>query len=356
MASLILYYSAFALSSYSAASLEKKIKIKPIYYIAVIFLPVALASLRYGIGTDYFSYYQYYREQLAGSVKTDMELLFQLLNIIASRIFGSYTALLGLSSFITHLFVLMGLERVLHGTALGMGMYIFYCFYYSASLNTVRQLIALAIVFYASVLLYEGKYRHFIIFTVIASLFHTSALASLLLLPLKIGSLREDLSRILGLILAALSGIFGFFGRELFELLPYFIKSRYEKYLNPDGGGVVTLDYLFDILPVFLITAIPIFLYVILSRKSRKYDFFCFMGLSSLPVLILGYNFAYFQRLVYYFDSAQLACAPLACYGIKDKRIKRIMYIFAIGLYSLYFFYSSFYKGSNQIFPYRWII
>ncbi len=356
MASLIIYYSAFAISSASAVYLKDRIKIKPLYYFAVIALPVALASLRYGIGTDYFSYYEYYNENLSGSVKTDMELLFQLVNIISARVFNSYSAVLALSSLVTYLFVIMGLERVLKGNALGLGMYIFYCFYFSASLNTVRQLIALSVAFYASVMLFESKYRHFLIFTVLASLFHTSALVSLLLLPIKIGSLREDLSKILSVILATLTGIFGIFGREVFEILPYFIRSRYEKYLRPDGGGIITLEYLFDILPVFLITALPIFLYALLSRKSRKYDFFCFVGLSCLPVLVLGYNFAYFQRLVYYFDSAQLVCAPIACQGAREKRLKRVLSVSCVALYSLYFLYSSYYRGSNEIFPYRWIL
>ena len=252
--------------------------------------------------------------------------------------------------------MILALERVLWGRALGMGMYIFYCFYFSASLNTVRQLIALAIVFYAAVMLYEGKYRQFLIFTVIASLFHTSALVALLLLPLKIGCLREDLSKILAVIIATLTGVFGIFGRELFEILPYFIRSRYEKYLRADGGGIITLEYLFDILPIFLITALPILLYALLGRKSREYDFFCFVGLSCLPVLVLGYNFAYFQRLVYYFDSAQLICAPIACCKAREKRIKRILTVSCIVLYSLYFLYSSFYRGSNEIFPYKWIL
>ena len=81
MASLIIYYSVFAVSSASAVFLRDKIKIKILYYLAVIALPVAVATLRHGIGTDYYSYYQYYKENLSGAVKTDMELLFQLINI-----------------------------------------------------------------------------------------------------------------------------------------------------------------------------------------------------------------------------------------------------------------------------------
>ena len=356
MASLILYFSVFGISSFSASFFKDKIKPKLLYYIAVISLPVALAGLRYGIGTDYFSYFEYYKENLGGQVKTHMEPLFRLLNLICARVGGGYVSVLMLSSFITHLFVLSGLARVLKGRYLSLGMFIFYCFYYSASLNTVRQLIALSIVFYGAVMLFEDRYAAFVLLASTASLFHVSALVSLLLLPLKIGSLREDLTRIFTVIIATLTGVFGIFGRKLFEILPYFIRSRYEKYLRPDGGGIVTLEYLFDILPIFLIIAVPIFIYILLGRKNGKYDFFCLAGLSCLPVLILGYNFAYFQRLVYYFDISQLICAPIACCGVKVKGIRNFLFVTCIILYFLYFLYSSYYHGSNEIFPYRWIL
>jgi len=355
MASLILYYSAFGLSSFLASFLKERVKIKPIYYAVAIIIPVALSGVRYGIGTDYFSYHQYYNEVLTGNIKTQMEPFFKLLNLIASRTLGGYVTVLTVSSAITHLFVIMGLDRVLSGRSLGVGAYVFYCFYYSASYNTVRQMIAFSIVFYATVLLWEGRYLSFAGLVVIASLFHISAIVSLILLPLKIGSIREDVTGIFVVIIATLSGFFGIFGRRLFELLPYFIRSRYEKYLRPDGG-IITLDYIFDILPPFLMIAIPIFIYVLAGRKNEKYDFFCLTGLSTLAVLVLGYHFSYFQRLLYYFDSVQMVTAPISYKYIKEKRMRRVVFFFIVSLYSLFFLYSSYYQSSNQIFPYKWIL
>ena len=352
MNSLALYFTAFSLSS-AIASLEKsRVKSKHLHYLFVLVLPVTVATLRDGIGTDYTSYYLYYRDIASGVDRTDMEPLFKVLNYVAYYVFNRYRGVLFLSACITYSFVLSALSRALSGVELGIGMWIFYCFYFSASLNTMRQLIALSIALYACVRLWEGSYRLFLIFLTLASLFHLSAVILFPMLLVRMALNKEKGIIIIISVILSVSVLIGLIGRGIVKIIPLSLLEKYGKYFKTEGQRSITLEYVLDILPPFLMVALPAALYFLLCRRKDNYEFFFLMGLSVMPVLTLGYSIDYFQRLAYYLDSSQTVLLPICAQALREPRLRWLCRVGAVLIYGVYFIYSSVYQGSNEIFPY----
>ena len=70
-------------------------------------------------------------------------------------------------------------------------------------------------------------------------------------------------------------------------------------------------------------------------------------------MLILGYHFKWFQRVLYYFDIAQIPVLAIIMKRIKIPHNKIIAKILVICFYLFYFWYSSVFRGSNGGVPYQ---
>lgn len=352
MGSLVLYYVSFAISAISAEKLQNRIKNKLLYYMIVLFVPVFIATTRVDIGTDYMSYYWYYQQVSEGNVYTSMEFLYKALNYVAHWVFGCYEGVLFLSAALTYSFVLAGLRRIRSDASVGIGMWVFYCFYFSSSLNVMRQLIALSIVFYALILLNEGKMKKSIIFMVIATLFHTTSLIAFVFIFVKLLSKSKDCLKKFAIVVAvcSMSVIVG--GGYIIRILAGVLPEKYKEYFLSTKTGIISLGFLIDIIPTFLIVIIPVIFYVLYCRHDKTYRFLCNVGMMSLPILLIGYYVSYFGRIVLYFDIAQIALVGVGIKKASTASSKLLYTVFIVLFYGFYFWYSAMFRGSNEIIPY----
>lgn len=355
MESLVLYYTAFGCSSIISSYSNKIIKNKRLKYVFAILLPVLISTLRYGIGTDYFSYSYYYDEVTSGNINTDMEPLFVALNYLSFFIFNRYRGVLFLSSLLICSLIYLSVTTAFSGWKSTLSTWIFYCVYFSASLNVMRQIIALSFVIFALANLKKGKIAIFMILTSIATFFHISAVVGFSFLFAYFLSRSKRGIYIYLVLNGSSSVIFALFGGRILRLLPEFIRMKYGKYFTNPLGRVVDFEFLVDILPSLLLVVIPAICYLFFIKGRDENSIFFLVSLLSVPVLMLGYSFSYFQRLIYYFDFANMFTFPVICKSVMKNRHVCLLFSCVVLFFGFYFWYSSYYVGSNEIFPYSYV-
>ncbi|WP_415945777.1 EpsG family protein [Selenomonas montiformis] len=193
--SLFLYGITFLVSILIASMLEKqycfnlgKCELKNIADFTIIIfacLPlVILSTFRYGVGVDYFSYYDDYIVVLTQNYSLNdfdfemKEVGYTFITWLAINVFDSYRGLLFLSAWLTTVPVLIALLKYKRQyIVIGWSIYIITL--YISSFNGIRQHIAVSIIMLALVYFYKNKLLKGLICTFIAYLFHYTALIAL---------------------------------------------------------------------------------------------------------------------------------------------------------------------------------
>jgi len=350
--SLLLYYTAFGCSSVITSFSKDIIKSKWLKYSLAVLLPVLISTLRYGIGTDYFSYSYFYDEVASGNIKTNMEPLFTALNYLSFLIFNRYRGVLFLSSLLVSTLVYLSVSKALSGWKSALSIWIFYCVYFSASLNVMRQIIALSLIVYALVNLKSGEILKYLLLVLLAALFHVSALVAFSFLVIYYLSKSKRGINIYLVSNGILSAAFALFGGKVLSLLPAFIKVKYEKYFTNPTGRVVDLKFIMDVFPTLVLACVPAIFYLLYVKNKEDNAVFFLVSLLTVPMLMLGYSFSYFQRLIYYFDFTYMLTFPIICGSMAKNRHAYPLFICFILFFGFYFWYSSYYLGGNEIFPY----
>lgn len=356
----MIYIAVFALSSFIFWKAEKdkdKYKKKMLVFLGFI-LPVILAGLRadsvgtdvevYGkwaynqaILTDSFKiYYQARTESILGDIG------YYFLTYVSAKIFPNYHIGLFIYSMIIQLFLYLGLKKYhrIFNTPVWLGMLLYYVTLYNYSLNLLRQSIAIVIIFYGSAYIFEKKYWKFILFLILATLFHSSAFIAVVMLPmyalLKHGgnnSLKKQFFRgsifVIGLmfVLYEISNI-------LQTLVTMgIVRSNYSSYLN---GGAFTESAgnnisIIGLLPHILIIMLIILMFKRLDKRQKEpLLFFMF------SVIILITDFAplfaqYAERIGLYFVPLQnvILCNERDCFAHKSKKYWYLLLIMMLGLF-----------------------
>lgn len=153
-----------------------KIQQHRIYIPAIAFLLISIVSLlRFDVGWDYIYYYQ--------AVATNDIYLIRRFEPFSSLFF--YLAI-GLNS--PHfIFLLFGIPtyyfvyKVIkyYSVNIGFSIVLYFCFFYLESLGFIRQALAVSICFYSLKFVFERRFFPFFIWTIVAVLFHYSAIITL---------------------------------------------------------------------------------------------------------------------------------------------------------------------------------
>lgn len=111
---------------------------------------------------------------------------FYFLTYILSRFFKDYHIGFFVYAILVQVFFYIAFKRCkkLFNTPVWFAMLLINLFLYNISLNLMRQCIAVPIAFLAWTYLADGKIKQYILFTIIAVVFHSSALITVLILPM----------------------------------------------------------------------------------------------------------------------------------------------------------------------------
>ncbi len=294
-----------------------------ITFIFMVFL-IFIASVRVGIGYDYYSYDNMFY-LLPSYIEYSFKKLIELTSYITDgnfNIFIFFTSFLSLGLLFYGIIINCFNEAWLFASYFFVGSDLF--FFY---LNGIRQAIAISIVFISYYFIFVNKIRYFIILVLVASTFHFSALFVLLAY-----FIFRNLTKKLIFILYGISILLYFL--QFDEIVKFIatINPNYELFIQV--GGIESLKETLSSYNILkLVVPNLLFIYMLNNKYYEKYQ--------KVFVLYFIYIFLYnsiggkpfINRLVYYFEPSFLI---LISYIWKFDINKKILILF-LGMYYLIF-------------------
>jgi hypothetical protein len=325
-------------------------------------IPIAIASFRYGVGTDYANYVTIYNNlsdlslsQFLFDISSDIEIGFFALIKLSSFLTGDSMALFALSSFLTVGFFYLGLRRynVKHPALVYL---LFLLIIFPMTLNIVRQGVAMSIGFFALSFMIGRRPKAFVVWVGIASLFHTTAL---LLLPVYLLNVvitahknNPYLPFLLKLVVVSLS---------IYLVLPHMFEvigslemfEKYDKYqVVVAEGNNYTLYLQFVILSLVVLLS----KWTIPRDKMNVYFYFLTFAVFELLFTTLGFSSSFIKRIAFYFSFFNLILLTGFVDIFRDKLGMFVVYA-AIVLYGIAYFYLAYYSmGLADVMPYQSLI
>ena len=157
--------------------LFKKNKIALLAAFLVLFIISAFRDI--SVGTDTKGYLMLF-ERVNQGIDIRQELLWQKLNQFIASMGGDFEVLLIISSVLVLAPIFVIAQK--YSTNPMLSIFFYYTLYlYFPSLNITRQAIAVSLILIAIVFLYNNKRKYFLFFVILATGFHTTALAALCL-------------------------------------------------------------------------------------------------------------------------------------------------------------------------------
>jgi hypothetical protein len=146
-----------------------------IFYYCLI-LSVISAIRLFGLGNDYYGYLHLFGNNSGGD-RTNVEPAFKIIGIINDVLFNSsLTSFFFISSLCALLLKINAIKELVHSYFIIILFYYFITFYWIHEYTQVRAAVAIGIYFNAIIVLSKKKIIQYFIYTVIATLFHYSAL------------------------------------------------------------------------------------------------------------------------------------------------------------------------------------
>lgn len=362
---LICFFSSvvlFILSEKKYKHYNKQITI--IFVALALIIPSALAGMRdFSIGTDISVYGNYwfnltnevsFFKYIKWALSSDIGILYAMLNYVVSIFTDDVHWFYFFLSLITNTFIYIAVSGYKNKLSVPFAMYIYYILFFNSSLNILRQSVAIAVLLLAYRYLSENNYSKFLIFLVIASMFHTTALLMIVLIPIfKISNWKNK--QICTIILFTITLVIMLGYSKILELLMDlgFLGERYFGYLNKNaGGGRIIRTCLYSVIFIFIIIS-----YNSLTNYGKRNSGLVNCSLLSFVftiLLFLGNN--QIIRIAYYFDITLVLILPMISQKIvilmdSGKRIKLVYHIIGIVLL-IYWLLTIVIQNNGQTYPY----
>ncbi len=351
----------------------------------VILLPAILAGLRdYSIGTDVELYVVPTFDAVNGKSVSDLGQVYAL-NTFSGMIEIGFFALAYISSFFSddpHIFLFfiaavigvftyLSLYRIRKFCSILMGELVFLLLFYAESYNMMRQCLAMSISIFALTYLFEKKYKIFIMWVLIAFLFHRTAILAFLFLGLylyldkkhnhnkyfssdvkvlsniKEITTRKDFIKI-ACIMVVFIIVFVLFKPIIAGLITlHILPSKYIKFISDGYVTKFSLHHMFDYA----------FMYVFLflnHRKVKHKNYFFALGIIDVILYMLRYKVFLMYRISRYFMYCRVLSLSQVKMSISNKKISQsFIYGFAIILLCLLYWYEVIVVGGyNDVVPY----
>ena len=287
---LFYIFQGFILTSYF---LKDK---KELIFLSLI-TTILFSGLRYGVGNDYFTYYDYFLDisKTDDLLEPGFYLLVRSLNILGFHPFIIF--------FVFSLLTYLAIYKVFSSFKLGLYPFALYLFtpgLFLNSLHLIRQPISIAILALGIVAFVENRsFKLFIFFGILAISFHLTAIIPFFLVILVILFFDKECSKSFYLLLLFSSFILSI-GGYVDEYLPSVLFMFPDKFHNYSSWNDAQS-------PLKVIINLIIISFIILN-KSKLYDYsknnfiyFNFLIIGNVINFSL-INFTVITRIVYYFN------------------------------------------------------
>lgn len=343
---------AIAVAFLTELSIKTKVQIvRVISFLIIITLPSFFYAIRYGIGTDYYSYIFIF-EEAKNKFDSRIEWGYYGINYLVGGLGSNVEVAFFIVSVIMFTFIFLSLKESKQFISPGIGMFVFMLFYYQMSFNISRQVIAMSILLFSLKYVESRKFIKFIFFIILASSFHISSLVFFpiyFLYSIIIEYNKKAYKYVLYLLVLLI----------VFNLDKLFIPiinnfndlEYYSKYLQRE-------DTNFDV--GFLIRNLPLIVigfYVLKKNglKHKKYNLY-----FSLFIISIFLNFTsflgtqYISRIALMYGIIVVILIP---YMIKLLNSRKEVFLSWLLLCYIVFhwWYIYIYVGSHGTYPYQWI-
>lgn len=301
------------------------------YRIALLYI-IFFSSFRFNIGYDWNQYLSFVYPTFNIASLPNHELFNRYIYIIAGTI--------------GHPWVLFCLYAILTYTLIGKTIFdfscdkyaslmIYICLFYLPGLSTIRQEVAVAIVFYAYRFIKGKKIIKYCFCCILASLFHKSAIICVFFYPLFYSKFS---------IVIIFMFLFSLLYRNILPRVISTFYPHYMSYLSVDlkhfSGNFQKMFYLALLFYVFIINK---------TNKNIGMINICLVG-CMLPYIFGGHTGG---RLAEYFLFYYILLLP-ECNKRVNKTI-RILFLFPFyAFFFIYLFVSVYKNHSNEYVPFRW--
>lgn len=349
----MIYLLTFNLSTFLVALqnvFKSKLMKKLLSIVSAIILIIVL-GFRYYVGTDYGSYVLIFnnisvlnfQELLAYQ---DTEIGHNIVCKIVSDLGFDYKILFLVYAILTVYFLYRIMSKMKLNKFIFISTFIFMILPYS--FNIMRQVLAIVLVMYSFIHLFENKNIKSLLLLVLAIMFHKPAI---ILIPIYLCHLfikNKKMRNVLMIIIYSLVVLL--FLSNVLNLVNIDALSRYTSYLDME-------EFDYKLIFTTIIKQIPIILIFYLFRQEFKEDnkdnyTYIAIFIIGFIFLVLGAVNPTLNRLSLYFTAFNSIIIGKALNRKNITIVKLLFYIYLV----IYFLYQFYYSGICEIFPYRtWI-
>lgn len=315
------------------------------YCVVMFFILFLISGFRANsVGTDTAGYLNIfhninYSADWSEMFSYSVEPLFFLLNKIAFLFSKNSQSIVILSSFFINFFVIKRIYTSSENPWLSI--YLFLTLYiYPQSLNGMRQYIAIAIIFYYSKYISEGKFIKFILGVIFATGFHMTAIFSIPFYFIRYIKFKN--STIIKLLIGSSLVVvfFEYIVEIVFVLFPSY--TIYQESLFSGGGGIR------DIALSLLILCMGL----LMRPKKIGYSVYNELTMYMIlylvtSILMLSGSANIINRIGWYFQIFSILYIPMIINRVLDKKLKTIILYIIICfsfLLNIYLLSSNFHK------------
>ena len=342
---------------------EKNVKKKIIWGCTIVVLLSLFASVREGIGTDYFSHQEIFDNLSNGVVVTKhSEIGYLLLNGLIVLIGGNYHWVLFFVTTISVTCILFTFDHFKEDISITFAMFVYLLMFYQMSFNLIRQMLAISIALTAIVFINKNKFfSAFII--VLSSFFHitTLILLPIILFPSFFYESKYDNKRLFMYILLLII----IFTYPLF-LIPFldWIQSKvpqleyFINYLEVNyqsiGLGVLRYPLLLIFPCVFFYNKMPNYIKICFNTMILGFILWLTSYVTVREFYRISYNLFYISPLLlgYVWKNLSSLNQNISCLISKVKYKEYIFKIYIVILLLFFWYYDFFYLQAHETIPY----
>lgn len=333
---------------------HKTFKVLIVLFI-IMLLSVFFVFRDLSVGVDSKAYYTIYTEL---SINRSIELIkaydifYSLLNILCYEIYPSYTLFLLVIAMIMFTNIVLSIVFVSKNKKISMAMFVGLGLY-AQTFNMVRQMMAISFIMVGLIFLIKHKHEWlFLLFVLLASMFHITALCCVVIYVLN----KVKLNRISLICISAITVI----GCICFPYVLMLVDRVFGKnYYGAYSGNQFAIETWKNI--VFILFCAAAIVVAMIFRKQKmknrlelkEFDLYLLMFIILLAVKIISmFTIELLDRIVYYFIPSAIFIVPLIINSF-DRKKKTVLTCASIILLLIFMIYFLYVRGSYGVVPYK---
>ncbi|KKC51940.1 EpsG family protein [Porphyromonas gulae] len=305
-------------------------RFKPfVFWIAGLAL-VIFSGTRIGMGRDYKIYEHAYLFPDSKSAH-NFELIWQWINKVFHSLNLDFHTWLLFVAFVTILLMLIGMKKMSKDYIFSLIAFVLIYRGYFETMNSMRQYVAMGIVFASFPLFLSKKYLYFYICIAFSALFHSSALVVMALFPLS----RKRIDNTLLVFSLVFTWIWGaVILQPIADFAVTLLPERYGFYIKKEFIPAVSSTGFFQL---FLNISALVFLAIRsdLEKKDSQIDQYIFLYVLSILIYNTTISFEVGLRLMFYPFIFIFILLPNA-YVLSEKMWQKSVIIFMLAIFTLF--------------------